>query len=556
MLRYLYIQNYALIEKISIDFSERLNIITGETGAGKSIIVGALGLVLGERADLSVLYTKAGKCVVEAIFKNSNPEIATWLLAQELDNSEEVVVRREINSSGKSRAFINDTPVTLSQLKMFSSLLVDLHQQFDTLEVGDNDFQQRAIDAIAGNASLLANYQAAFRKYQLALKDLRLLQERQAAAAGEYDYKKFLFDELEEAAFSDGEIEKAEAEIKLLSSAEQIKSTLGEIVFFLQEAETPVINQLKVYDNKLAGLAKVHEQIEELSKRLHSTYLELQDISGELEKLSGEISHDAARIDQLNNRISEGYRLLKKHNVNDTAGLLHLRDNLSAALENTLNLETQISEKQKQLETLRQACYELAEKLSTNRNAQTNKFEQHVNKLLAQVGMPNARIVISIQPLPQLNEFGRDDLQFLFNANIPATANTEAFVPLRKVASGGELSRVMLSIKSLIAESIALPTLIFDEIDSGISGEAAKQVGAIMRKLSANHQIISITHQPQIASKADRHFYVFKELKGEKIVTAIKLLNDKERIDNIAMMLSGKSPSAAAFANAKEMIGN
>lgn len=557
MLQHLHIQNYALIDEIEITFSPHLNIITGETGAGKSIIVGALSLVLGERAELAALGNKDKKCVVEAIFTNNKEAASNFLLENDLDATEEIVVRREVTRSGKSRAFINDTPVNLSQLKLFSGMCVDLHQQFDTLEVGDSDFQREAIDAIAGNNQTLSAYKIAYSQYQKVFRELNKLQQEQSEAAKEFDYKNFLYKELEEAGFSENEIENAESEIKLLNNAEHIKSVISEITFYLEDSETPVINQLKSLNNKFSSLSNIHAEIEVLSQRLQSSLIELQDIAGELQQLNNEISYDAEKIDQLQERISEAYKLLKKHNVTDTASLLQIKESLSASLQQTTDLKELIEVRKNELTQLYDAALHLADKLSENRQAEVKNFESKINLLLSQIGMPNARIVIRITPLPELNEYGKDKVEFLFNANVPISINnSEKFVPVNKVASGGELSRLMLSIKSLIAKSIQLPTLIFDEIDSGISGEAARQAGNIMKSLAEDHQIISITHQPQIASKADHHYFVYKEIKDGKVNTCIKMLDENERVNNIATMLSGKKPSAAAFANAKEMMEN
>lgn len=557
MLQQLHIQNYALIDEIEIAFSPHLNIITGETGAGKSIIVGALSLVLGERAELAALGNQDKKCVVEAIFKSNKKTVSKFLVEHDLDATEEIVVRREVTRTGKSRAFINDTPVNLSQLKLFSGLCVDLHQQFDTLEVGDSDFQREAIDAIAANNQILSAYKIAYSQYQKVFRELNKLQQEQSEAAKEFDYKNFLYKELEEAGFSENEIENAESEIKLLNNAEHIKSVISEITFYLEDSETPVINQLKSLNNKFSSLSNIHTGIEILSQRLQSSLIELQDIAGELQQLNNEISHDAEKIDQLQERISEGYKLLKKHNTTDTASLLHIKESLSASLQQTTDLKELIEVRKNELKQHYDSALHLADKLSENRQAEVKSFESKINLLLSQIGMPNARIVIRITPLPELNEYGKDKVEFLFNANVPASINSsEKFVPVNKVASGGELSRLMLSIKSLIAKSIQLPTLIFDEIDSGISGEAARQAGNIMKSLAEQHQIISITHQPQIASKADHHYFVYKEIKDDKVNTCIKLLDENERVNNIATMLSGKKPSAAAFANAKEMMEN
>jgi len=555
MLQQLSIRNYAIITELEINFSDKLNVITGETGAGKSILMGALSLILGERADTSVLLQKDKKCFIEGVFKTSHTLVKNYLKENDPDSSrddadDEIVIRRELAPSGKSRAFINDTPVNLNQLKELSSLLVDLHQQFDTLELGDNDFQREVIDAMADHSKDINQYQSFFKKYLAEKKQLEEWKQQQALANNELDYHKFLFHELEEAAFNENELEEADAHLKVMSNAENIKATLTKIYFELQESEHPVVQQIKALNNQLQTLSDFHSDITSLIERLHSAQIELQDIADEVDRLNGSVKFNAEKISLLNERLALGYKLMKKHNVQTTSELLVVKAELEQKLNIVLNLQENISKKEKDVNELFKQAQKIAEKISASRQKQIKPFEDKVNKLLAQVGMPNAKIKVDIKN-NELNVFGQDAIEFLFDAN-----KTNRFEPLRKVASGGELSRLMLSIKSLVAKSIQLPTLIFDEIDTGISGEAARQVGVIMKDLSNAHQVIAITHQPQIAARASAHYFVYKEIKGDKIVTSIKLLNPDERITAIATMLSGERPTAAAFENAREMIGN
>jgi len=551
MLSKLHIQNYAIIDDLTIDFSNNLNIITGETGAGKSILMGALGLILGERADSSVLQEKEKKCVVEGCFNSENKTaVKQFLIANDLDAEEELVIRREIAVNGKSRAFINDTPVNVNQLKGLSSLLVDLHQQFDTLELGDADFQREVLDALADNGALLQQYTTQFNQYTKTKKELQELQLQQTTANASYDYNKFLFDELEEAKLKTNELEELDAELKLLSNAENIKQQLGGIYFELKESEQPIVQQLKSLNNKLHSLEQYHGAIEGLNKRLLSSQIELQDIADELEQINDSVQYSPERIQEVNDKISLGYKLLKKHAVNSTNELLAVKDSLQEKLNDVLNISEAIAQKEKLTAELLKQCEQLAKNISTNRNKAIKPFTEKVNGLLKQVGMPNAQIKIELSVV-ELNHFGSDAIEFLFDAN-----KSNRFEPLRKVASGGELSRLMLCIKSLVAQKLQLPTLIFDEIDTGISGEAAKQVGNIMKELSKGHQLISITHQPQIAAKANAHYFVYKAIKADKIITSVKLLNNDERITAIAQMLSGEKPTAAALQNAREMVGN
>ena len=551
MLQKLHIQNYAIIDEIAIDFSGSLNIITGETGAGKSILMGALSLILGERAESTALMNKEKKCVVEGFFTAfGNKAIKQFLKANELDVEEELVIRRELAVNGKSRAFINDTPVNLGQLKTLSSLLVDLHQQFDTLELADSDFQREVLDALAGNGNLLQEYITVFTAYSKSKKELQELQQQQAAANTALDYNQFLFEELEEAGLKENELEEMDAELKLLSNAENVKQQLSAIYFELKDSDLPIVQQLKSLCNKLHSLQQYHGSIEQLTKRLLGAQAEILDIGEELQSIDNGVHYSPERIQQVNDKISLGYKLLKKHNVNTTGELLAIKKSLQQKLNDILNINEEIVIKAKATVELLKNCEQLAAIITANRNKAIKPFTEKVNTLLAQVGMPNAVIKIQLQKVA-LHEEGSDTIEFLFDGN-----KSGRFEPLRKVASGGELSRLMLCIKSLVAKKLQLPTLIFDEIDTGISGEAAKQVGVIMKELSAGHQLIAITHQPQIAARANAHYFVYKSIKGNKINTAIRLLSNDERITAIAQMLSGEKPTAAALENAREMVRN
>jgi DNA repair protein RecN (Recombination protein N) len=389
-----------------------------------------------------------------------------------------------------------------------------------------------------------------FTNYSKTKKELQELLLQQAAANTSFDYNKFLFDELEEASFKENELEGLDAELKLLSNAENIKQQLGAIYFELKESEQPIVQQLKSLNNRLHALEQYHASIEGLNKRLLSTQIELKDIADELEQINDNVQYSAERIQEVNDRISVGYKLMKKHGVNATNELLAIKESLQQKLNDVLNISEAIAQKEKLTQQLLQQAEQLAKTISTNRNKTIKPFIEKVNGLLKQVGMPNAQIKIELTAV-ELNHFGADTIEFLFDAN-----KSNRFEPLRKVASGGELSRLMLCIKSLVAQKLQLPTLIFDEIDTGISGEAAKQVGNIMKELSKGHQLISITHQPQIAAKANAHYFVYKAIKGDKIITSVKLLNNDERITAIAQMLSGEKPTAAALQNAREMVGN
>lgn len=551
MLKKLHIQNYAIIDEIDIQFSNQLNIITGETGAGKSILMGALSLILGERADTSALKVNDKKCVIEGFFSiDDKPGIKQFLKDNELDIEEELVVRREIAISGKSRAFVNDTPTTVQQLKALASLLVDLHRQFDTLELGDKDFQREVIDALANNHDVLQLYQTQYKQWQQATKTLQELQAQKAAFNKELDYHQFLYDELEEVSLQENELEDLDTELNLLSNSEGIKTTLTKAYFDLKESEQPVVSTLKQLINQLNTYTTYHHDLPSVIQRLQSTHIELQDIADEVERINDVINFDEKRIEFINERLAVGYKLLKKHGVKSTTEILTIQAELQEKLQAVLNIDDAILQKEKETAQLLQQATKTAETLAGKRLQQVAPLEKNVNHLLHQVGMPNARLKVQIKDIT-LNLYGKNEIELLFDAN-----KSNRFEPIRKVASGGELSRLMLCIKSLVAKSMDLPTMIFDEIDTGISGEAAKQVGAIMKDLATNRQIICITHQPQIAGKANAHYFVYKEIKGEAVKTNIRLLSNNERITAIAQMLSGEKPTAAALENAREMVMN
>jgi DNA repair protein RecN (Recombination protein N) len=551
MLQKLSIQNYAIIDELVIDFSGKLNVITGETGAGKSIIVGALGLILGERADTTALVNKEKKCIIEGTFYSEGRQtIKEFLKTNDLDTDVELVLRREIGTNGKSRAFINDTPVNLTQLQQLSSLLVDLHQQFDTLELGENDFQREVLDALANNQDRLSEYRIVFHQLQQVQKEWQELKQQKQQFDKEADYNQFQFNELAEAAFKENELENIDGELKMMGNAESIKETLNKVYFELQENENPVVQQLKILLNQLNSISSYHAGLPVLIQRLQSAQIELRDIADEVDSISSQVNYDPEKIEQLNERLSMGYRLQKKHGVQTTNELLQIQQLLAEKLQAVLNIDEAIQQKEKENDKLLNSAKKISSQISDARRKQIKPLEEKVNKLLAQVGMPNAKLKVEVATV-DLNLSGSDKVEFLFDAN-----RSGLFQPVRKVASGGELSRLMLCIKSLVAQSIDLPTLIFDEIDTGISGEAARQVGNIMKELAAKRQMICITHQPQIAGKADAHFFVYKEIVKNSVKTNIRPLTTEERITTIAKMLSGEKPTAAAMENAREMVMN
>ncbi len=551
MLTNLIIQNYAIIDSIEINFSKHFNIITGETGAGKSILVGALSLILGARADSSTLMKKEKKCFIEGVFDiEKRISVLNFLNVNDFSADSELVLRREISANGKSRGFINDTPANLQQLKQLASMLVDLHQQFDTLELGEADFQREVLDALAGNEKLLQQYVVLFYEWKKTQQHLETLISQKNNFQKELDYNQFLFDELNEAGFKENELEDLDNELKTLSNAEEIKTALTASVYELKENDKPIVQSLKQLINKLHTFSSFNAGLDELIKRLQSAQIELADISSELESLNNDINYDEVRINFINERLAVGYRLQKKHSVQSTNQLLEIQNKLQQKLDAVLNIDEAIISTQNKFNQQKIQLDFSAEELSAKRKKIIQPLEKNVNNLLAQVGMPNAKIKVVVTD-KNLNQFGKNEIEFLFDAN-----KSNRFESLYKIASGGELSRLMLCIKSLVAEKINLPTLIFDEIDTGISGEAAKQVGVILKQLSKERQVISITHQPQIAGKADAHFYVYKKIENDAVKTSIRLLNKDERIQAIAQMLAGEKPTAAAIENAREMIGN
>jgi DNA repair protein RecN (Recombination protein N) len=552
MLQQLNIRNYAIIEELSIEPCDQLNTLTGETGAGKSIILGALSLILGDRADSTALINKEEKCVVEARFDvKENKSFRKFLKEEDLDDDEFCIIRREIATNGKSRAFINDTPVSLQQLNKLTSLLVDLQQQFGHLALKNDSFQMDVVDAIAKNNALNTEYSILFKKHQEFSKQLIALKEKQSNWQKETDYKQFLLDELLQANFKEQEIEDAEHQLKQLSHAEKIIAVLQAARFLLNEGEQPINNELKKISQQLQSIADVMDGVDRLQQRISSVYIELKDVAEELEILEGKISLDPALMQHLQERLDLGYKLLKKHAVQTTTDLLRIQHQLDQDLQATQNLSTEIENLSLQQQTNFVELTAIATQLSSQRKKAAPKIAEEVNKLLKLVGMPNAHIQIQIEALKEPSFMGMDDVQFMLDAN-----KSGQWLPVYKAASGGEMSRIMLCIKSLTAKAMHLPTLIFDEVDAGISGEAARQVGLLLKELGNYHQVICITHQPQVAAKGLRHFFVYKEAdKNKKIATRVRVLQKEERTLAIAQMMGGEQPTEAALQSARELLG-
>ena len=550
MLSKLEIHNYILIDQLSIDLSNQLSVITGETGAGKSIIMGALGLILGDRADSTVCRNASKKCFIEGTFSLSNKQTYQAFFAEhELDLTDEILIRREINAQGKSRAFINDTPINLNELKQLTSQLVDLHQQFDTLTLGDTDFQRTVIDALAGVQKDLAHYQSVFHLWKDHQKQLAELISRRDEFEKTESYKKHLLEELAALQLKENELENLEQELKFLENAVSIKAQIDQSIQVLESADNPIVQQLKQIANNLDSIVKWQPEFAELLDRLKAAQIELADVANELSSWQDKIDFDDKKMVLIQDRLSEGYSLQKKHKVQSTNELISIQQQLELDLTAVLSLDEEISQLTKQVKADEKQVVALATSLTQKRNKETAPFTKNVNQLLHQVGMPNAKIKVTIDEVAY-NAYGKDKIDFLFDAN-----NTQKFEPIKKVASGGELSRLMLCIKSLVAKSIDLPTMIFDEIDTGISGEPAKQVGLLLQGLGQARQVLCITHQPQIAAKGHAHLFVYKEQKGTSTNTFLRALSANERVQHIALMIGGDPPSKSALENAKELLG-
>lgn len=551
MLHRLTVHNYVLIDELDIDFSKGLTIVTGETGAGKSILLGALSLILGERADSGVLLNKQKKCIIEGVFNISNYHLNNFFESYELDYSNETVLRREINAEGKSRAFINDTPVNLSQLKQLGASLVDIHSQHETLTLSNSTFQLGVVDAFAKHENLLSKYHSLYTGYSTLKKDLEALREREKQSKLDLDYLKFQFNELEEAKLQANEQQKLESELSLLTHAEEIQTSLANATAMLTEGESNLVDQLAAVLNSIAQLTKFDEKFDELAQRLKSSVVEIKDIADEIAIAEQKLELNPQRAEIINERLNIIYRLQQKHHVNSVEELITLQDEVGKKLEGIGSLEAQILKLEKELNEITEQLFKSAENISANRAKAIPKIESSIKEMLTNLAMPNAVLKIQQDILgnENFNASGIDKISFLFSANKGVT-----YKELNKVASGGELSRLMLSIKSLIAQLTALPTIVFDEIDTGISGETASKMGVMMQKISAQHQVIAITHLPQIASKGDVHYVVYKEESGKTVRTGINKLNKQDRVKEIARMLSGEKLTDAAMENAKELL--
>lgn len=551
MLSRLLIKNYALIDNLDISFDQDLNVITGETGAGKSIVLGALGLILGQRAEGKYFFNQQKKCIVEGFFQIQSYHLEDFFEANDLDYEAETVLRREIALDGKSRAFINDTPVTLNILKALGQQLIDVHSQHATLEINNADFQLLVVDVMADHDTLLKAYHQEYHHFKKQQKKLKSLEEAIDKAKADQDYFQFQFDELAEAAIQANEQAHLENELNSLTHAEEIKKNLLSANYLMMQQEGAAHPLLREALSQIQALEKYQPAINPLTERLKSALIEVKDIADELENIEQQTFFNEQRAEEINERLSLLYSLQKKHRVNSNDELLKIQNELSEKLNQILFADEDLQKLQKELQSLQKSLQEQAEIISQNRKKIIPGIEQHVLSILEQVGMNNAQIKVEqqLKEPSAFDENGIDQIRFLFNANKGHQLNE-----LQKVASGGELSRLMLSIKSLIAKKTALPTIIFDEIDTGVSGEVAHRVGNIMQELAKDMQVITITHLPQMASKGKSHYFVYKTLKNDFTYTEIRKLNKEERVLEIAKMLSGENPRESALQNARELL--
>jgi DNA repair protein RecN (Recombination protein N) len=549
MLVKLYVQNYALIRELDISLENGLTVITGETGAGKSILLGALSLVLGARADTNVLLDKSIKCVVEGTFRIKEYDLANYFEANELDYDHTTTLRREINPAGKSRAFINDTPVNLNILKELGDRLIDIHSQHQTLMLNDNSFQLNVIDSFAGNSKLRAEYKSEYHKYLSLKKEFDEICENAQKNKADLDYYQSQFLQMADVKLKAGEQEELEKEQEILSHAEEIKLALIGSTTLLSSEEASVLKMLRDLKINISKIRTYLPEAESLLARADSTYIELDDLAMEIERLAIKIEADPVRLNKVNGRLDTLYSLIQRHRVKDLNELLIKQDELKALIDNIVTSDERMSELKLVLEKQLGTINKLAADISGKRVKIVPDVETKITEMLKQLGMPNAKFRIEISQAQDFTSSGFDNADFLFSANKQVAPENIA-----KVASGGELSRVMLSLKSLLAKNSNLPTIIFDEIDSGVSGEVADRVGQILADMGSHMQVINITHLPQVAARGSFHYHVYKDDTGHSTITLIKLLSPEERIHEVAKLLSGSEVTETALKNAKELL--
>ncbi len=549
MLQGIRIQNFALIEEIDIQFNEGLTVITGETGAGKSILLGALGLTLGSRFDVNSLNRKDKKCIIESRFDISKYNLKSFFEENELDYEDITSIRREITVEGKSRAFINDTPVTLAIIKELSEQLIDIHSQHETILLKENHFQIALVDAFAKTTPLYIDYKKQFSSLQKLKKQLAEFLEQELQAKKEFDYFQFQFTELEEANLKTGELALLEDESETLENAEFIKENLVRANLGISGGDENILSAVSQLKQSLQSISKFGKDFSDLYERVNSLSIELKELNADVVSAEENVVYDNAKLEIVNSQLDKINKLLKKHNVKTEDELLGIKNVFEEKLQQFSSIELSIEKTQKEISEQEKNCLSLAKNLSKKRKDSVSEIEQNIKVLLSSLSMPNAQFKISISDLEQIGNTGLDKIEFLFSAN-----KGQDFNDIGKTASGGELSRLMLCLKSLLAERTLLPTIVFDEIDTGVSGDVADKIGIILEKMGKSLQVITITHLPQMASKGKNHLFVYKIDSKDKTTSHIKLLSNEERVDEIAKMLSSGKPTEIALKNAKELL--
>ena len=549
LLTALSIKNYALIEDINIKLQEGFTIITGETGAGKSIMLGALGLLLGDRADYSSIRDTTKKCVIEGAFNIGNYNLKDFFLKEDLDFETQTIIRREILPSGKSRAFVNDTPVKLSSLNKLGGFLIDVHSQHETLSLGNNEYQFQVIDTIAGNETFLLDYRKRFREYKKLNHRLEELKEEQAQATREYDYNLFLLNELEEAKLKPGMLEELESRYEELNNVEELTEKLGSAVDLIGREDIGSLETLKEVRAGLSKIAGFSATYEGLNKRVESIIIELDDISQELSDALERVEANPEELEATNEKLQLIYNLQKKHSAENIEELLEIKEQLQEKVSVSENAEASLLEAEKAIIEAKKGLVEVSAKIHENRKKIIPEFIKQTEQILSGLGMPNARLKIELKLQNELLANGQDQLFWFLAANKGGD-----FKEMKKAASGGELSRIMLAVKSILAAQSSLPTIIFDEIDTGVSGDIAQKMGEILKRMGESMQVIAITHLPQIAGKGNSHFKIFKEDSAQITTTRITELGQNERIEELAMMLGGNNISESAMAHARALL--
>ena len=553
MLQSIHIQNYALIESLDIDFHSGFSVITGETGAGKSIILGAIGLLVGQRADSKAIKTGASKCVVEAHFNISTYQLEDFFNENDLEyDGEECILRREVHASGKSRAFINDTPASLVQMKALGEKLIDVHSQHQNLLLNHEDFQLNVLDILANSREALQTYKSLYNSYKQTVRELNTLIEEAEKNRQDEEYIRFQVQQLEDAHLQAGEQEELEQELEMLTHAEDIKSSLFKVNQLMDEGEMNLVSLSKEAMQVLQSISRVYAPASEWSNRLESCYLELKDMAHEIAYASDEIEFNPTRLDYVNERLNLIYTLQQKHQLSSVEELLELAEKLNEKLDAITSSDDHIQELTQKKDLLYQQVLSQAEVLTRMRTESSKEIEAQMQAYLIPLGMPNVRFAVELSPRKEPDASGMDNVSFLFSANKNGTLQQVA-----SIASGGEIARVMLSLKAMIAGAVKLPTIIFDEIDTGVSGSIAEKMALIMQEMGqADRQVISITHLPQIAARGAHHYKVYKEDTEVGTNSHIRILNEEERINEIAHMLSGATLTEAALNNAKALLNN